>query len=113
MRESRKLPSQRSEGMIQVNVVYSGPFKSITGVSQETIDLPANSTLRDLLQLLSRRYGTDFENYLFLDGQLSREVLLLCDGLHVRGESGLDRCLAQDSQTEIEVGFLGPIPVGG
>ena len=100
--------------LIPVKVIYTGPVERLVGQGQEEIRLAKGSTLRDLLQLLTRRHGLDFRDYVFIDGEtVSQEILILVDGINALTLKGLETPLVADSGTEVEVGFLGPIPVGG
>ena len=99
---------------MNVKVIFTGPAEQLVGCPQELIALPAGSTLREFLRLLSERHGSDFRDYVFVDGEtLSDEILILIDGLNALGLGGLETPLVGDTGPEVEVGFLGPVPVGG
>ncbi len=99
---------------VNVKVIFTGPAEQLVGCHQELIALPKGSTLRELLLLLSERHGSDFRDYVFVDGEtLSDEILILIDGLNALGLGGLETPLVGDTGPEVEVGFLGPVPVGG
>ncbi len=99
---------------VNVKVLFTGPAEQLAGCHQELITLPEGSTLRELLRLLSERHGSDFRDHVFVDGEtLSGEILILIDGLNALGLGGLETPLVGDTGPEVEVGFLGPIPVGG
>jgi molybdopterin converting factor small subunit len=112
-RAQTSTPAQAEES-VTVKVIFTGPFQELTGRDQEMITLSAGSTLRELLLLLSERYGSDFRDYVFVSEEtLSQEVLVLVDGLNAGGLKGLKTPLEGEPNTEVEVGFLGPLPVGG
>jgi len=71
---------------VNVKVIFTGPAEQLVGCPQELIALPEGSTLRELLHLLSERHGSDFRDYVFVDGEtLSDEILILIDGLNALG----------------------------
>ena len=95
---------------VDVKVIFTGPAEQLVGCHQELIALPKGSTLRELLRLLSERHGSDFRDYVFVDGEtLSDEILILIDGLNALGLGGLETPLVGDTDPEVEVGFLGPV----
>ena len=99
---------------VTVKVIFTGPFQELAGQNQEIVTLPAGSTLRELLLLLADRHGSDFRDYVFITEEiLSQEVLVLVDGLNAGGLKGLETPLEGTPSTQVEVGFLGPLPVGG
>ena len=99
---------------VTVKVIFTGPFQELAGQDQEIVTLPAGSTLRELLRLLADRHGSEFRDYVFITEEiLSQEVLILVDGLNAGGLKGLETRMEGTPSTQVEVGFLGPLPVGG
>ncbi|MBI4483897.1 MAG: MoaD/ThiS family protein [Acidobacteria bacterium] len=95
-------------------VKYTGLAKRLVGCDQEPVAVPEGSTLRELLRTLSDRHGPDFRNYLFAGGEnVSPEILVLLNGQNVLSLQGLETPLGSPAGSEVEVVFLGPIPVGG
>ena len=99
---------------LTVEVIFTGPFQELAGLDQEIITMPTGSTLQKLLNLLADRYGSEFRDYIFITEKiLSQEVLVLVDGLNAGSLKGLQTKLEGTPNTKVEVGFLGPLPVGG
>ena len=99
---------------LTVEVIFTGPFQEMAGRDQEIVTMPTGSTLQKLLNLLADRYGSEFRDYVFVTEKiLSQEVLVLVDGLNAGSLKGLQTKLEGTPNTKVEVGFLGPLPVGG
>ena len=115
-REQATTPTKTDTGTkeLTVEVIFTGPFQELAGRDQEIVTMPTGSTLQKLLNLLADRYGSEFRNYVFITEKiLSQEVLVLVDGLNAGSLKGLQTKLEGTPNTKVEVGFLGPLPVGG
>ena len=115
-REQATTPAKNTTGTkeLTVEVIFTGPFQELAGRDQEIITMTTGSTLQKLLNLLADRYGSEFRDYVFITEKiLSQEVLVLVDGLNAGSLKGLQTKLEGTPNTKVEVGFLGPLPVGG
>jgi len=67
--------------LIQVTIRYPPELMEITKKTEETVELPAGSTLSDLFRALSERHGEAFKS-LVLDseGNIRQSLLILLNG---------------------------------
>lgn len=78
-----------------MEIKYFATFRDITGELACSLDAePAN--LRELLELLSRRYGTTFRDAVFEGDELSPIAVILVNGRNVRHTGGLATPLHRD-----------------
>jgi MoaD family protein len=54
-----------SESYLLIRIVYLTIFREITGKREETIEIPNETTLINLLKILAKKYGKRFEEELF------------------------------------------------
>ena len=64
-----------------ITVGFFAIFREITGTKE--ISVPVVPTIRDLMEVLSLRYGKAFRNLALEDGKISRQVNLLVNGKHI------------------------------
>src|SRR3990172_3533809 len=75
-------------GMVRVRLM--GDLPSITGERERLVDLPAGSTLGDLLAELCRTYGEDFGRRIFsAQAKLQHTMLIFVDGENIAKRRGL------------------------
>ena len=55
-------------------------------------------TVRELMQVLCRRYGKKFEEKVFPGSELGSEVILLLNGRHIAHYDGLDTKLRSEDE---------------
>lgn len=65
-------------------------------------------TVKELLQMLSLRYGKKFEDKVFTDGELSSEIIILVNGRHIQHYDGINTKLSCDDEISIF-----PVVAGG
>lgn len=71
--------------MITVTVRYHNLLRRVTGVAEETITLPASTSLRDALEHLAQRHGPALQEMLFEpDGGISLHLAVFCNRQLVR-----------------------------
>ena len=75
-------------------VRFFATFRKITRGVKERSDLQAED-LQELLNILSRQYGREFQDRLFDGDDLSSEVIILVNGTHVSHLQGLNTPLQQ------------------
>jgi molybdopterin converting factor small subunit len=62
---------------MRVHVHYTTQIKSALGVTQETVELPAQAGVPDLLRILAERYQEPFHRLVFtVEGNLLPSILL-------------------------------------
>jgi len=98
--------SQRSNGIwaekvhkLHVTVKYVAIARDITRTREETIETNNSCTVRDLLGLLSEKYGQKMRDYLFdpATGQPRPHLQFLLNGRSVQTINGFETTLADDS----------------
>ena len=83
----------------RVRVAYMGLLRNTLGCSEEEVELPAGSRVKDVLAVLQERHGADFRDTLFTgSGQLRDLVQVFIGDQSIEELEGVD--------TEIE-------PTGG
>jgi molybdopterin synthase sulfur carrier subunit len=71
--------------MITVTVRYHNLLRRMTGVAEETITLPAGTSLRDALEHLAQRHGPKLRGMLLApDGSVSLHIAIFCNRQLVR-----------------------------
>lgn len=67
--------------IVRVIVKFSGLFFSLTGVSEETVDIAEGATVNDMIAVLSRKYKNlplrDKKTYYFVNNRLYRRNQIL------------------------------------
>lgn len=71
-----------------MNIYYFATFREITRENSCFLSDPP-ATVGELLDVLSRRYGSTFRNAVYEDGGLSPFLILLVNGRNVRHADGL------------------------
>jgi molybdopterin converting factor small subunit len=67
--------------MPKVNVIFQGIFKEITEKGEMIMEVKNGCTLRDLLLILAKTYGKDFNSIINpKTGEISDEVCVLLNG---------------------------------
>ena len=93
---------------MRVRIRFFTTLREITGKREDTADLPDGTTVGDLLNLLSTRYGREFANYLYDEETGVHNYLqILINGNSIT--------TLQDQKTELKDGDTLAIipPVGG
>lgn len=99
--------------MIQCKVIFAGLIKRVAGTSEMTVELPAGSTLGDLLRSLTTRFGSEFEDKILLNGDLANHAVVIIDGEYAREVGGMGASLDRGGPTQVEIVLLGPPLLGG
>ncbi|MDY6764501.1 MAG: ubiquitin-like small modifier protein 1 [Halobacteria archaeon] len=84
--------------MSKVNVRFSSALESVT--DERTTEVDA-STLDGAIDELASRYGDDFEERLFDNGDLRRFVNVYVNGKDIRHEDGLETRLEDGDEVSI------------
>lgn len=96
------------EGRLKVDVKFMARLGEILGKREDTVRLPMEASIRDLLSLLTRKYGVRFAEYVFEGGRVRPHILVMVDQETVPLKDVLDRPLRDISM----VMFLPPLGGG-
>ncbi len=114
MSEEPRLPAREKRGPVaELRVTFVGLVQRLVGRREETIALPQEASLADLLQALIGRYGEELEQALLEEGELADHVTVLINGYNAVPRGGLMAKLSDGSQSHIEIVLLGPPLMGG
>ena len=87
---------------IDVQVFYFGLIRNVVAVAGEALTLPARATVRQLFDLLARKYGAGFRDAMFTaEGTLLANAIVLLDGKNILYANGLDTEIAPESSAHI------------
>jgi MoaD family protein len=73
---------------MKVKIKFFTTLREITGKKEEQLELPENATLENALDELSRKYGTEFIDYLFEKGKIRSYLQILIDGKNLNQLQG-------------------------
>ncbi|MFX1395154.1 MAG: MoaD/ThiS family protein [Promethearchaeota archaeon] len=77
--------------MFKIKISFLSLLVDITGREEIFLALKENSTIRDLLQNLIRKFGKEFENTIFISpNNLSKYVILSLNGKAIHSSENLD-----------------------
>lgn len=95
--------------MFNIKVSFLSLLVDITGRDEIFLSIRENSTIRDVLQNLIRKFGKEFENTIFISpNNLSKYVILSLNGKAIHSPENLDKHLYEGD----EIIFL-PAIAGG
>jgi molybdopterin converting factor small subunit len=87
-----------------VRVLYIGLVRNAVKTQDEEIQLPAGTTVRDLLERLCQTHGDALRDALFtVEGTLTANTMLLLDGSNVMYAQGLDTIITKDQSMHVLV----------
>jgi len=94
---------------MKVRIKFFATLRELVGKKEEKIVVHAGMTVGGLLERLVRKYGNDFENYVYQSGtgKVSNSLQFLVNGVNIKTLEGLDTKLKDG-----DVVALIP-PVGG
>ncbi|MEM3392934.1 MAG: ubiquitin-like small modifier protein 1 [Candidatus Bathyarchaeia archaeon] len=90
-----------------MKVKYFAIFREITNKRDEELELQEGATVKDLLKILSDKYGKKFKDLVFNGEIVSDRVLMLVDGVNIYSLNNLETKLNENST------FVILPPVGG
>ncbi len=104
---------------MNLRVSFMGIISSFTGVKELALEIPETATLRELLDELERRYGTEFGQRIYRNAKPPR-LLQMCTRIFINGtaidDGALERVIPppedSDHSPEILVYIL-PAATGG
>ncbi len=79
---------------MEINIRYSHKLREIVKKREEVVQIREQASLKDLLSLLSKKYGEEFEQYVYsgLRGK-GLPIVFLIDGKNVSQLGGLETAL--------------------
>jgi len=102
------MPPKPKKTSISVKVRFFTTLREIVGKKEEQIELSGSVTLEALLKQLSKKYGKDFEDYIYDElGNVRGHLQFLKNGKSASAEQGLKTKLGEGDQVAILP------PVGG
>jgi molybdopterin synthase sulfur carrier subunit len=79
---------------VEVEVKYYAMLREATGKRREVVEIPVNSSITDLVSLLSKRYGGDFTRYIYDDEKRVRDYLsFMLNGVNINSLEGFSTSL--------------------
>lgn len=69
---------------MQIVVRYITDLREITKKDSETLEIASTATVNTVLKILSKKYGDRFRRYLYEDGHLRSELILLVNHTPLR-----------------------------
>jgi MoaD family protein len=82
---------------LQVYIRYFHPLRKITGIAEDKVRVDKDTTIEDLLGILSKQYGEEFERYVHSGvKQKGLPVIFLLNGKNVLNLEGLKTKLCDD-----------------
>ena len=93
---------------LKVTVRFFTTLREIVGKKEEQLEFSKPSSVNTMLKQLSKKYGKDFDDYMFDElGDLQGHLQILVNGLSVSTMKGLNTKLSDGDQVAILP------PVGG
>jgi molybdopterin synthase sulfur carrier subunit len=105
--------AEKTDPVVEVKITFVGLIQRLVGHREETIQLPPETTLGDLLQELAARYGQELVERILENGQLAAHVTVLINGYNALNQGGLTAKLSDGSQSHVEIVVLGFPLMGG
>ena len=90
---SKHVPEVRSEtpsGKIRVKLKFFTTLRELTKKREEEFKVPEQAVIKDVLALVSLRYGQQVYDYLHEKGKLRPQFQILIDGKNVSQDRGLE-----------------------
>ncbi len=69
---------------ITINIKYYGVIGALSGAKQEVIQIPENSTLKDLLEELTKTKNESFKERLFKNNEIESDIIILINNVDYR-----------------------------
>ena len=83
---------------MEINIRYFYPLRDMTGIAEEKIRLNSGTTMELLLESLSRKYGEDFEKYIYSGvKRKGLKIIFLLNGTNILQLQGLKTKLVNGS----------------
>ncbi|HID16932.1 TPA: MoaD/ThiS family protein, partial [Candidatus Bathyarchaeota archaeon] len=84
------------EGPLKVKVKYFAILREITNKREEELEVKEGTSVKALLEILAKKYGGRFRNYVFNEktGSVNSQLLFLVDGVNVASLNKLETKLS-------------------
>lgn len=92
---------------MKITVKYFAALREIVGKKEELLELDGDLTVENLLEILSNKYGEEFQEYIYDEGRLRENLQFLIDGKSISTAKGIKTRLHDSAQ------FVIIPPVGG
>ncbi len=95
--------------MIHIKIAFLSLLADLTGIKEVTVPLNENSSIKNIFEKLSIKFGKNFENFFFdTSGNLNKYLIIVLNGKDIRLLKGLDTII----QNNDEISFI-PAIAGG
>lgn len=97
-------------GIMILDVNYNNPFKDLTKIQHEDIELEEGARLIDLIEKLAEKYGDEFKELIFDEREpdgLVDNLTLIINGNSYRGDNFLERELHEKDKIWFAYTFYG------
>jgi molybdopterin synthase sulfur carrier subunit len=82
---------ENAEAIRRIEVKFLGLMRTETGTTKDQVELPENATVRDVIRVLTEKYGTRFErSILNTGGRCCTMARVSVDGVDTDKMGGLD-----------------------
>jgi molybdopterin synthase sulfur carrier subunit len=103
------MPPVSKKTSISIKIKFFTTLREIVGKKDEQIQLSESTTLEVLLKQLSKKYGEDFEDYVYDElGKVRGHLQFLINGKSASTAQGLKTKLREDD----EIAILPPVGGG-
>ena len=103
------MPPESKKASISVQVKFFTTLREIVGKKEEQIKLSDSTTLETLLKQLSKKYGEDFEDYVYDElGKVRGHLQFLINGKSASTDQGMKTKLREGD----EIAILPPVGGG-
>ncbi|MCX8181856.1 MAG: MoaD/ThiS family protein [Candidatus Methanomethyliaceae archaeon] len=92
---------------MRVKVSYLSLLRDVTHVSEEFIDLPSGSTVKDLVAILMKKYGEGLKSFLEPETEMGQGILVTLNG-ELLSSNEMDKIIPEGSEV-----LIGIPPFGG
>ena len=103
------MPPVSKETSISIKIKFFTTLREIVGKKDEQIQLSESTTLEELLKQLAKKYGEDFDDYVYDElGKVRGHLQFLINGKSASTAQGLKTKLREDD----EIAILPPVGGG-
>ncbi|MGC8936956.1 MAG: MoaD/ThiS family protein [Candidatus Methanomethylicaceae archaeon] len=92
---------------MRVKVSYLSILRDVTHVSEEYVEIPQGSTVKDLVSLLVKKYGEGLKSFLDPGTDMGQGILVTLNG-ELLSQNEMDRVVQEGSEV-----LIGIPPFGG
>ncbi len=87
---------------MKVTIRFFTILKDLTQKNKEEIEVPPTTTVEKLISLLSKKYGSPFENYVYTqDGQIKPYLQILVNWINITTQHGFKTKLKENDEFAI------------